>query len=430
RSRLALVALVGAAAWIAVLGIGFNVLLDNRLRSQAVAYARDRAEAVSSTTEVVGDGVIDRERVDNGALDAGVWLYSGSTVVERPRAPADVQSAVDALVGNGERFVRPQLEPHVLLYALPIMSGERQVGTVVTSISLQPYERSAQLLLLGSIGVALAVLAGVYAGARIVVSRALRPVEQMTKQASDWSSGDVNRRFAPVARFGELNELADNLDGMLDRIAAALRHEQQLSAELSHELRTPLAHILVEAELLAQSTDPDAVAAQAGIARSAERMNGILTMLLQAARVEAQSSPGRCDVSAVAATCVEDWPRNGPEVTVTGERGVPAGVTPEVVERILHPLLDNARRFARTRVVLDVRATRRGPLIAVCDDGPGVPAADAEDVFAPGFTSDDAHDGAGLGLPLARRLARAAGGEIACEPSADGARFVVSLPPG
>ena len=429
RSRLALIALLGSAAWIAVIGVVFYVLLSNRLHAQAVAYARDRAESVASATEIVGGSLVEREGVDAGALDAGVWVYSGRTAVERPRTSAELQRAVDALVGTRRRAVRPSVDPPVQLYVLPVLEGGRQLGTIVTSVSLQPYERSLRLALLGSVAVALTVLAGVYGGARIVVSRALRPVELMTRQASDWSADDVNRRFETVARYTELTALAENLDRMLDRIAAALRHEQQLSAELSHELRTPLSHILVEAELLAHSVDPDAVHAQAGIARSAERMNTILTMLLQAAREQTRTSPGRCDLSTVTDACVQDWPTTGPAVTVTGSDAVPAGVTGEIAERILQPLLENARRYARKTVLLEVRSTKEGPAIVVSDDGPGVTESLAERVFDPGFTSGDGHDGAGLGLPLARRLARAAGGEIRCEPGIGG-RFVVTLPAG
>src|SRR5437868_8977507 len=71
----------------------------------------------------------------------------------------------------------------------------------------------------------------------------------MTRQAADWSEHDLDHRFALGAPHDELTELASTLDGLLDRLAASLRHERRFSAELSHELRTPLSRILVEAEL-------------------------------------------------------------------------------------------------------------------------------------------------------------------------------------
>src|SRR5437868_11169455 len=68
----------------------------------------------------------------------------------------------------------------------------------------------------------------------------------MTRQAADWSEHDLDHRFALGAPHDELTELAATLDGLLDRLAASLRHERRFSAELSHELRTPLARVLAE----------------------------------------------------------------------------------------------------------------------------------------------------------------------------------------
>jgi signal transduction histidine kinase len=319
----------------------------------------------------------------------------------------------------------------VQLYALPIDVDGQQVGTVVTSASMQPYERGLQLALFGSIGVALAVLAGVYAGARVVVARALRPVGEMTRQAARWSADDVNNRFATTSRYAELDALAGTLDGMLDRISAVLRLEKLLSGELSHELRTPLTHILAEVELLAGSTThPETVATYARVARSAERMQTILTTLLQAARAESGTAPGRCDVTTAVRACLEDWPAGEPVVALAGSEGIAAGAPTEIVERIIQPLLDNARRYARARVDVTVSPSPRGPVVVIADDGPGIPPDWLETAFEAGFSTDEAHGGAGLGLALARRLARAAGGDVIAEASATGARLVVSLPGG
>ncbi|MFG1706889.1 sensor histidine kinase [Nonomuraea sp. M3C6] len=110
-----------------------------------------------------------------------------------------------------------------------------------------------------------------------------------------------------------------------------------------------------------------------------------------------------------------------------------AGVTSALLERIVSPLLDNALRYARSHVT--VRAARQpdGVRIDVTDDGSGVPPSFAEQLFQPGRRADptDGHGGAGLGLPLARRLARSAGGEVTYNAEhTSGAGFVVILPAG
>ncbi len=88
---------------------------------------------------------------------------------------------------------------------------------------------------------ALVVMLAVALAARWLISRALRPVLTMTRQAAAWSEHDLDRRFALGPAHDELTQLAATLDELLERLATSLRHEQRLSAELSHELRTPLA---------------------------------------------------------------------------------------------------------------------------------------------------------------------------------------------
>ncbi|MFD4561046.1 ATP-binding protein [Streptomyces sp. NPDC058469] len=123
------------------------------------------------------------------------------------------------------------------------------------------------------------------------------------------------------------------------------------------------------------------------------------------------------------------WIYAGPRLT--------AGVPPAHLERIVSPLLTNACRYARSTVTVRVyRAPGDAPdgvRLDVVDDRPGVPPPFAGQLFEPGRRADpgDGHGGAGLGLPLARRLARSAGGEVTYDPGhAPGARFVVALPSG
>jgi signal transduction histidine kinase len=107
------------------------------------------------------------------------------------------------------------------------------------------------------------------------------------------------------------------------------------------------------------------------------------------------------------------------------------GVDATLLERALSPLLDNAVRFATSRVDVRVAAAPGAVRIDVCDDGPGIDPDDLGKVFDPGYRGKGSpdHPGAGLGLALSRRLVHAADGTISAVPSSRGAVLAVSLPP-
>jgi signal transduction histidine kinase len=111
---------------------------------------------------------------------------------------------------------------------------------------------------------------------------------------------------------------------------------------------------------------------------------------------------------------------------------VRAGVDEDVVERILQPVVENACRYGRTRVEVEVGRDDGQVVVQVRDDGPGLAPDELERVFEPGVRGSaadgGADPGAGLGLALSRRLARASGGEVGALADARGGRFTVRLP--
>jgi signal transduction histidine kinase len=437
RGRLALLALVTTAIWVTLLTGAFNLALAARLGEQADDLLRTRAAAVAATLEARPDGrIVVHEPTDDRALDVGVWIYQGRTAVEHPTAPPGFQTSADRLAGHRKGFVNIDEPQPSRLYALPVLAGHRQVGTVVTLVGLDPYSSTARTALAGSTVLALLLLGGVYTVTRTVVGSALRPVGAMSAQAAQWSGHGTALRFGGDRRPAELGGLAANLDELLDRLAAVLRHEKQLTAELSHELRTPLARITAETDWL--TARPRSAAEQRAsheaIAAGAATMQRICEALLSEARIPYDQLAGRCSLSEVARELArlsaEHHPR-APSVIVVGDAGT-AGVSAALAERILTPLLDNARRYAEWQVTLECASRPGGAEITVVDDGPGVPEEIGAAVFEAGRRADpgDGHDGVGLGLPLARRLARTAGGDITLAASPAGARFVVSLPHG
>jgi signal transduction histidine kinase len=164
-------------------------------------------------------------------------------------------------------------------------------------------------------------------------------------------------------------------------------------------------------------------------------MSDILETLMAVARGDAGLDGGRSDVGATLEAVRTQWAGDRTRRPVRLEVApVPtrllAGVDREVLERILAPLLDNAGRYARNCVRVEAAARDGGVTVTVADDGPGIPEHARERIFRPGTRADgvNGHGGAGLGLALSRRLARAVGGEVSAQPSAGGALLRVELP--
>lgn len=447
RGRLALMALATGALWIGVLTTVFNLALDKRLHGQADDVLRTRAEAVAATVDIRPDGrLVVRERTEDRALDAGVWIYQGGTVIEKPpTAPAGLEAQAARLAGRPETFADTGGPGSWRLYAFPVDTSARQghppvrAGTVVSSVSLDPYRSTADTALIGSIALAVLLLATIYLLTRLVVRRALRPVTAMSEQADRWSAAGAPERFGVEGRPAELAAFATSLDALLDRLAAVLRHEQQQAAELSHELRTPLARITAETEWLTgrpRSAEQQETSL-AAIAGAASTMRQICDSLLSEVRTRNAQTPGRSRFPDIARRLARrhaaQFPEAPPVTVVTEDVSGPSiGVSEDVAERILTPLLDNARRYATRSITLTCTPGAGKMTLYVSDDGPGVPPDFVASLFEPGRRArpEDGHDGAGLGLALARRLARAGGGDITLDATAPGARFVVTLPAG
>ncbi|OMI35549.1 sensor histidine kinase [Streptomyces sparsogenes] len=445
RGRLSLVALTTAALLVAILTVVFNVVMQRHLQHQADDELRNRAAAVATTVDTSSSRVRVLETVNDRVLDANVWIYAGSRLLEKPpsaTADSSLSQAADRLAAQRTRACATAHDHGhrpARLCSQPIV-GRRATATVVTALDLAPYRASADTMLLGSLILDAVMLGCTYVLTRLSVGRALRPVRTMTDQATQWSTVGSEERFGAEGRPVELARLGASLDELLDRIRTVLRHEQQLTGELSHELRTPLTRIVMELDWwrARPRTDAETRAVHEVIGEAAQSMRTICDTLLKDAREHAPgraTAPGTTDVVPVLDRLLQhlDPPDQVKTAMQTAASVLEAGVAPALLERILSPLLANAIRYADSRVTVSARGVPGAVRIDVVDDGPGVPESFVGELFQPGRRADsgDGHDGAGLGLPLARRLARAVGGEVSYDPGhAPGARFTVSLPAG
>jgi signal transduction histidine kinase len=437
RTRLLLV-VIGALTVAFILAmVGFNVLLAHAASNDANTLLRARAASELALIRVAGNTIKVAELRDDplGGGDSRVWIFRGRHVVEHPRARPESDVAAIALATGPRRFFNlPETEERLL--AVPIVDRGRRVGTLVTGISLAPYHDTQETALAASLTVFLLVLVFAAASAWWLLRSALRPVAQMTEQAATWSEEDLDRRFGAGEPHDELTRLARTLDGLLDRLAASLRHERRFSAEMSHELRTPLAKLMAEAELALrrERSESDYRESLQAVLRNAQQIERIVGTLVSAAQHVAQPQ-GVADAIEVAEAVVaahsDDASSRGVDLQfVDSSEPVRVGVDQDIAERILHPVVENALRYGRGEVRVRVARNGSAVVFAVDDDGPGVTADEHEEIFEPavrGSAGRSTHDGAGLGLALSRRLARAVSGDVEVYPGARG-HFVVRLP--
>jgi two-component system, OmpR family, sensor kinase len=438
RKRLQLVVVAAVAVAVAALLIGFNLLLANSLDSSARDLLRSRAAAQLSLLRSNHGQLSFVDVPDAAGPDANVWVFSEGRLIEHPRAGSRANAAALLLSTGSARFLDlPGSDTR--FYAKPVVIAKKRVGTVVVAGSLAPYEATRRFALFGSLVFGGLILVLVALAARWLLASSLRPVQRMTRQAATWSERDLDQRFGLGKPRDELTELAATLDGLLDRLAASLRREQRFSAELSHELRTPIARVIAETELaLRREREPeDYRAALEVVHRSAEQLSRIVDALVAAARAEAGPVKGTADAYDVAAEATAACAGLAAEHEIAldvepPEHPVRLGVDPDLAERILQPVVENACRYGATHVRVSIERRDSTVRYAVTDDGPGVADDEGDRIFEPGVRGRvgeaNGSVGAGLGLALARRLARSVTGDVEALTGTRGGNFLVRLP--
>jgi len=438
RRRLFLVVFLTVALAVVGLIVGFDVVLARTLDRDGDALVRSRAAAQLSSLRFEHGRLSASESPEEQASDAYVWLFDGAKMIEGPRVANAVRAAARSLAAGPGRTI-DVASADTRLHAIPVIHGGRRVGTVVAGVSLAPYESTRRTALVASLVLGGLILLLVGLATWWLLGASLRPVVRMTRQAADWSEHDLEHRFALGPPHDELTELAATLDTLLDRIAASLGHERRFSAELSHELRTPLAHLLAETELaLSRNRGPTEYRqALETIHETAARISRTIATLIAAAVYEAEVSHGTADAQEVASETAAACSALANERRIAVEVVPPRaplriGVDLDLAQRILQPVLENACKYGRSRVRITVDRDDSAVLYAVEDDGQGVPEAERERIFEPGTrgtAADTNNSGAGLGLALARRLARTVHGDVVADLHSGG-HFTVRLPTG
>jgi signal transduction histidine kinase len=478
RARTVVAVLVLLAVLLGLLSVAVQATLGDRLRTQIEDRLRDRASAAAALVGTVdADDLADRLSMqglavtittsDGGSVEAGPTpeqLRQGPP--EPPglsgpagpggSTPATGSATADGVAGSAAAGGSTAAGGQVRISS----STVREEGRLVTLVSRLSDGSTIRLtagtgsvdevlgelgwVMLGASVVFLLVAAG---GLVLVVRRTMRPLDTMTRAARSIAHGDRGRRLRPARRDTEIGRVAVAFDEMLDAVEGAERQalaaEARMRAFLSdaaHELRTPVAGIRAAADTLVRTPlDPaEREDLAVHVVRQAGRAGRLVDDMLLMARVDRglELDLAPVDLGSVARAEASRARLRAPALRVevlesTGAVGVSGD--DDRLGQVLGNLLENAARATGgSGVVTVVVAAEDGHgVVRVTDDGPGIPEADRDRVFDRlvrlDAARDDRHGGAGLGLPIARGIARAHGGDLVCPPGEDTV-FVLTLP--
>ena len=230
----------------------------------------------------------------------------------------------------------------------------------------------------------------------------------------------------------EVQPLVDDLNALLEQRDQTVRRAIAKAGDLAHTLKTPLAVLAHEAGVAEQAGASELAAV---MRQQIDRMRRQIDYHLAHARAAASgAAPGaRCAVLAsaegLARTLLRLHRDRGLDIQVRVEPAHTVRVEREDLDEMLGNLLDNACKWARSRIAIASEADGSTIVITVDDDGPGLPVSMREAVLQRGVRADEAAPGSGLGLAIVRDLAELYGGAIALSASpSDGLRARLRLP--
>ncbi|MES1200122.1 MAG: ATP-binding protein [Pseudomonadota bacterium] len=259
----------------------------------------------------------------------------------------------------------------------------------------------------------------------IFIRNQVRPIETLANAMERFGRGEDGGPFR-VRGAREVRAATTAFFDMRARIKRHIEQRSQLLAGVSHDLRTPLTRLKLQFALMPAT--PEIEDAKRDLAEMEETLEEYLAF----AKGIAEEHPTLVDLGALTEGIAADAARGGAQVKVTRENEAVTPGRARALKRCLVNLIDNAIAHG-DRVEVDVRAEDGATLVSVDDDGPGIPPEQYEDAFRPFSRLDETRSrhqkGVGLGLAIARDVARSHGGDILLAPSPlGGLRATLRLP--
>ena len=249
------------------------------------------------------------------------------------------------------------------------------------------------------------------AAAAWLAGRVSRPLSALAFAADEVARGRIAPRL-PDTGPDDIRDAAKAFNEMSDRVTRTLESHRQLLSAVGHDLRTPLAAMRITAEFVEDAEVRDR------LTRNLDELQSMTEAVLSAARSGPGEEKRRVDLATLIESVCDDLIELNLPVTVNIEGLAPSSCRPNEIRRATRNLIENAVRYGGgARVSLE--RTDEWFIVNVDDDGPGIPANRLEEVFEPFMrleaSRNTATGGSGLGLTLARAIAREHGGEIVLE---------------
>jgi signal transduction histidine kinase len=214
---------------------------------------------------------------------------------------------------------------------------------------------------------------------------------------------------------------------MQQRLARFISDRTRILTAMSHDLKTPITRLRLRAELL------DDEALRSKFEKDLQEMEAMVTQTLDFMRdSNAREGAQQVDIMTLLESLQSDYRETGNEVEIDGAVAQPLFGRPLALRRCLTNLLDNAIRYGR-RATIRIEDSTDQLCLRILDEGPGIPEQELEQAFEPFFRGEASRNretgGTGLGLGIARNIARAHGGELTLGNRAQGGlEAILSLP--
>lgn len=422
--------LLGAFALVALASVLFVTIaaLIGSERGLAASAGTERERAATEIADLVG-----RQYAQAGewaTVDLNPAIAAAEAVEARLRVVDAVGSVVGGTQHGGMGMGRGGTEAPVTVDGL-------LVGSIRLAFGQSAADRGRQVAWAWIIGAAIAAVALALVAGWIMSRRVSRPIQQLTRAAQAFASGDRTIDVDTNA-VGEIGELAHAFDAAANAIAQEERARRNLSADVAHELRTPLAALLAGLEEARDGLVTADTAALTRLHDQAIRLGRIVDDLSALSMAEAPTALTRrelIDLSEVVRSAVDV---HGAGVQAAGiavvtdiEDDLRIQADGERIDQILANLLANAARYCRSgdSVTIRVHGAGQACVIEVADSGPGIPPASLPHVFDRFWRGPTAIPGSGIGLAVVKALVEAHGGSVAvASDGAHGTTFRIVLP--